>query len=499
MGRWILEIRDFNYKIEYKPGKKNLVADQLSRPVRPIRPAPVENDSDISFLGKTKDEFRELQDAEPRWREMKTYLEGGRIPRLKYPRSTLNQFILEDGILYSTKQKLDNSLLYVLVVPSELRKRAMVLAHEKESGHLGQLKSILKAEDLFYWPNLRVDMRKFVKECGLCQQTKSSSGLQTQWQELPPCNQPLERVSMDITEMVTNNSGYRYVLTLICHYSRYVKFLKLRSRMAEEVGRNLELYMGDFGAPKVLMTDNALEFHSAQIKELCKNNGTKIVYTTPYHPQGNSVSERMHRTMKSVLSNLCRGQEHKWPNHLLKCQKVLNTAVHETTGEQPYYLMFSRHAPRGVSVPLPQIDDETDIEVAHEVIRETNRERANRWRERANQGRKNQTLEVNDLVWVKRESVSSHVEKKLGIKWIGPYKIIEVIRNGGAYTLENTFDGTRIQRAAEKIKKYIGQDRILIEQEEVLLPHAEDLEEEEEEEERIPRQRRPPRRYVEEC
>ena len=60
MGRWILEIRDFNYKIEYKPGKKNLVADQLSRPVRPIRPAPVWNDSDILFLGKTKDEFREL-------------------------------------------------------------------------------------------------------------------------------------------------------------------------------------------------------------------------------------------------------------------------------------------------------------------------------------------------------------------------------------------------------------------------------------------------------
>ena len=62
--------------------------------------------------------------------------------------------------------------------------------------------------------------------------------------------------------------------------------------------------------------------------------------------------------------------------------------------------------------------------MAHEVIRETNRERANKWREKANRGRKKQTLAVNDLVWVKRESVSSYVEKKLGIKWLGPYKII---------------------------------------------------------------------------
>ena len=77
---------------------------------------------------------------------------------------------------------------------------------------------------------------------------------------------------------------------------------------------------------------------------------------------------------------------------------------------------------------------------------------------------------------------------------MGPYKIVEVIRDGGSYVLENTFDGTRIQRAADKVKQYLGQDRVLLEQEEVLMPPAVELEEE-----RVPRQRRPPRRYVEEC
>ncbi len=36
MKRWMLEMRDFRYKIEYKMGKKYRVADQLSRPVRLI-------------------------------------------------------------------------------------------------------------------------------------------------------------------------------------------------------------------------------------------------------------------------------------------------------------------------------------------------------------------------------------------------------------------------------------------------------------------------------
>ncbi len=94
--------------------------------------------------------------------------------------------------------------------------------HEKESGHLGQHKSILKAEDFFYWPNLRKDMKAFVKECVTCQQLKTSSGLHQQWQELPPVDQPMERVSIDITEMGSGAIGQKYVLTVIDNFSRFV-------------------------------------------------------------------------------------------------------------------------------------------------------------------------------------------------------------------------------------------------------------------------------------
>ncbi len=37
MNRWMLEMRDYCYKIEYKSGKRNVVADKLSRPVRVIQ------------------------------------------------------------------------------------------------------------------------------------------------------------------------------------------------------------------------------------------------------------------------------------------------------------------------------------------------------------------------------------------------------------------------------------------------------------------------------
>ncbi len=137
-------MRDYRFKVEYKMGKNNVVADQLSRPVRVIQ-----GSEDGTWLRKSRDEIQEMQRGGPRWREMVNYLEGGRIPRSKYPRVTLDQFSLEDGILYLCKQKVDGTILYLLIVPNELRKEALRHIHEKESGHLGQHKSILKVEDFF--------------------------------------------------------------------------------------------------------------------------------------------------------------------------------------------------------------------------------------------------------------------------------------------------------------------------------------------------------------
>ncbi len=82
--------------------------------------------------------------------------------------------------------------------------------HEKESGHLAQQEQ-LSSEEFFYWPNLRKDVRAFVKECVTCQQLKASSGLQQQWQELPPVDQPIEGVSIDVTGMGSGAIGQKCV------------------------------------------------------------------------------------------------------------------------------------------------------------------------------------------------------------------------------------------------------------------------------------------------
>ncbi len=176
---------------------------------------------------------------------------------------------------------------------------------------------------------------------------------------------------------------------------------------------------------------------------------------------------------------------------------MLDSAVHGATGEQPHFLMFNGRLPRLIGVELPHLRQDPDLEVFLEVMKRTNIEQARKWRSRANIGRQNQRVGVIDqLVWVKKDCTTSVGDKNLGVKWVGSYKVKEEPRNGGAYRLENVFEGIRVQRAVDKVKPYIGQEDILVQPRELVF--RDDSEEEEKVEPRPVKERRPPRRYGEE-
>ncbi len=135
------------------------------------------------------------------------YLEGSSIPTKKYHKTILEQFTLKDEILYYVKEATDGSIQYTLVVPHSLKQKALSQVHE-QSGHLGQKKTKKKAEELFYWCNLKVDVSNYVKQCIPCQRFKGSTGLQQPFKELPSVGKPLERIGIDLTDMIAGSQGY---------------------------------------------------------------------------------------------------------------------------------------------------------------------------------------------------------------------------------------------------------------------------------------------------
>ncbi len=145
----------------------------------------------------------------------------------------------------------------------------------------------------------------------------------------------MERVSIDVTEMGSGAIDQKYVLTVIDHFYRFVNLYPMSARTAESVVSKLDMVVESYGAPRVLLADNATEFCSERLRTWCRKNGSEA---SSFHTLSSTKQlcyERMHRTMKSVLDTLCKCQPAVWPRYIKKCHKVLNSAVHEATGEQP--------------------------------------------------------------------------------------------------------------------------------------------------------------------
>ena len=71
-------------------------------------------------------------------------------------------------------------------------------------------------------------------------------------------------------------------------------------------------------------------------------------HSTPYHPQGNSRVERFNGTIKRLVAKACKNHPETWYMQVNAALAAYHTAVSETTGFTPFYLLYGRRA----QVPL---------------------------------------------------------------------------------------------------------------------------------------------------
>ena len=498
MCRFRLDMKDFSYDVQYKKGIEHRVPDALSRPFPKTSnlflPPPM---LEAKYPGFTSEEVIKEQKKDPQICKIISYCNGGNVPKRSLGNRTLSCFELIEGILYMRREEF-HRIVMCLVIPKGLRALACHLIHN--DSHFGIHKTVKKAQQLFYWPSLWKDVTNFVKSCHTCQQFKKEGGLKQTWKELPSVDNKGKRIAIDLIDMVDGKGGYRYCLTVMDHFSRFIRAYPLRNKSAGVVLRALRKDVCVFGTPETILMDNGSEFTNREFKTYCSRLGITQAYCMPYHPRGNSVLERAHRTLKSVLGTLSREHPNQWPDKLSETLKALNEAVHTSLGTSPYFVQFGYHPLRKVGqVILPELNvGSTDpfgalSEEVRKQIWRTQKEQTHHYRTTANKKRKDISLTVGDLAWVNQETPIPGTATKLNKRWNGPYRIDKVIDGGRAYVLASLFDNTNLKRAAEKVKRYYARDEILKTVKEEY--HEIEEEEEKETEELGKRTRRPPDRY----
>ena len=104
--------------------------------------------------------------------------------------------------------------------------------------------------------------------------------------------------------------------------------------MASTVSNTLLRHVPYFGTPRRLLSDRGREFVGEVWASLTRSLEIQRLLTSPYHPEGNSINERSHRTINNMLQDrLLEGvPSRKWVDEIPGIMLALNAMVHEPHG-----------------------------------------------------------------------------------------------------------------------------------------------------------------------
>ena len=179
--------------------------------------------------------------------------------------------------------------------------------------------------------------------------------------ELKPVvsNFVFERIQVDLIDMRreivrSGKRDYRYILSVIDVFSRYVFLRPLKRKKSKYVAKELKKLFSVHGYPKILQSDRGTEF-KGQVLSLLKKHGTKVITSRAYHPQSQGKCERLNKTVKTklrYLANISRRKGYNWVEKLQEVAISINTSPKEVLGYQtPFQVYFNRSYELNVHCP----------------------------------------------------------------------------------------------------------------------------------------------------
>ncbi|KAK9233383.1 hypothetical protein WN943_023632 [Citrus x changshan-huyou] len=321
-ARWQDFLAEFDYRLEYKPGKANVVADALSRKAELATLSMSQPKSDL--VSRIKEGLQQDPLA-------KDLLE-------KVLKEKTRRFWQEEGILLTKGDR--------LFVPrwGNLRKEVIKECHDsKWAGHPGIERTTALVQASYFWPHMRDDIEAYVRTCLVCQQDKVDHQLPAGLLEpLPLATRPWESVSMDFITSLPKSEGCGSIMVVVDRYSKYATFIAAPvDCKADEAARLFVKHIVKlWGVPKSIVSDRDPRFTGRFWTELFKMLGTDLKFSTSFHPQTDGQTERINGLLEMYLRHYVSAHQRDWAKLLDIAQFSYNLQRSEATGKTPFEIIM---------------------------------------------------------------------------------------------------------------------------------------------------------------
>ena len=170
----------------------------------------------------------------------------------------------------------------------------------------------------YWWPNMQREAQEYVKKCDQCQRFAPSihqprgilNPLSSPW--------PFTQWGLDIVGPFPKVMGNRkYLLVGTDYFTKWVKAEPLANIRDVDAKRFIwKNIVTRFGVPRVLISDNDLQFDSKTFRSCCGKLGITNRYSTPTYPQGNGQAEAVNKVIVNELKKMLDDAKGKWVEEL---------------------------------------------------------------------------------------------------------------------------------------------------------------------------------------
>ena len=431
--RWMELIKDYDCMIDYHSRKANVVADALSRKtVQTLR--ALNAHLSLSDDGTVVVEFiarpnllNQVLEAQKNDEKISAIIK--QIGNGKETEFTVN----ENGVLYYKDR---------VCVPydNDLRKSILDEAHSGSFAiHPCSIKMYQDLKMSFWWSGMKRDVSELVTKCLVCQRVKAEH--QVPLGLLQPIRIPewkWDRITMDfVVGLPLSEKKHDSVWVVVDRLTKSAHFLPVRT--AYSVDKLAELYIKEIvrlhGIPVSIISDRDPRFTSRFLGKLKEALGTRLNFSTAFHPQTDGQSERVIQILEDMLRSCAIDYEGNWDRHISLAEFLYNNSFQSNIGMALYEALYGRKCRTPLcwtelserKVIGPDLIQETEEKV--KMIRERLKVSTDRQKSYVDMKRKDIRYEIGEKVFLKIspwKKVMRFGEKgKLSPRFIGPYEVIE--------------------------------------------------------------------------
>ena len=300
--RWALLLNEYDYVVEYHPGKTNFIADYLSRAFN-----------------------HEEGDLPPKIQVCAVIFDLGREVE------TLRALVL------NLPHQVHGSVLVLDSAPtSNIIDKIFALCHGNVlAGHGGVQRTLFSIRSTIEWKGMKEDIRKRVLTCPVCQKLRAQAVIPTQMYTTMSLA-PFDSIFVDFIGPLREDHGFKYILNIIDRFSRYLVLTPCMDTEAKTAVHALYFdWICFFGIPKLITSDGGSCFTARLWKQVINDLRIKHHVSAPYHPEGHGAVERSNRTVGQTIRALFYKQT-EWVPLVKPAAFAINTSYSRMIGTTPF-------------------------------------------------------------------------------------------------------------------------------------------------------------------